>query len=140
MYLKAGLPGVDFGFYNLNREPIQPRREPPNYRRISPGLSFNSKCTDELCDACQNDIHSEGIWGLQFCFLVIELEMPTCGQQAEPFTQCGFYLAQWTFARITRDGSKTTDQRKMTSQVYFVFEMEDTERRELEVDVYPYTP
>jgi hypothetical protein len=69
LYLKAGLPGVDFGFYNLNREPIQPRREPPNYRRISPGLSFNSKCTDELCDACQDTIYTQkGFGDFNFAF------------------------------------------------------------------------
>lgn len=142
--LRGGGPVVGFNFNSLNSPIIQSWSTvvEPDYHRVSPGLSFSSKCIQPDCVAYNDYIYvSKGFGHFNIGVTVVTLVCPKCGKKAAPARNCGFYLAKWKFTGTTPEGEQVTTEGKTTTTDYFTWaEGDDANWVQLEAQVDSYTP
>lgn len=142
--LRGGGYAVGFNFNSLNSPVIQnfSSTAGPDYRIVSPGLSFSSKCVQPGCAAYNDCIYiSKGFGHFNIGVTTVTLICPKCGKKAAPASNCGFYLAKWKFTGTTHEGERVMTEGKTTTRDYFTWqEGDDANWVHLEVQVDSYTP
>lgn len=141
---RAGLPQVEF--YVSDQRAVVHHINPPSpmesvltpvvkpyggqgatgqdYRIVSQGLSFCSKCIHLGCIAYNDTIYvTKGLGKFNIADASATLKCPKCGNQAGLSTNFGFDSAQWKFEEFTREGRKVTiPPGKTSTRAYYTWE------------------
>jgi ubiquitin len=139
----GGGMSIGFDFNSLTTPVIVALgHEGPDYRNVAPGLNFLSKCIHPGCVAYNNAIYvKKGLGRFDIAEVASTLVCPKCRNEAEISTNCGFYLAQWQFTGITREGEKVNSSGRTDTHNYYTWEEgNNTNWRFLKVQVDAYTP
>jgi hypothetical protein len=114
----------------------------PDYRYVAPGLNFLSKCIHRGCVAYNNTIYViKGLGRFDIAEEAANLVCPKCRNGAEISSNCEFYLAQWQFTGMTREGRKVNSSGRTDTRDYYTWEEgNNTNWRYLKVQVDAYTP
>jgi len=139
----AGHLSIGIDFNSLSTPVIHEFSETgPDYCRVSPGLSFKSKCTHPGCAAYNHVVYISKHFG--FFNIAVEsvtLKCPKCKNKAKRSTNCGFYLAKWKFNGLTQEGERVEIPGKTTTRKYHTWKKgDDTNWAQLEVQVDQYEP
>jgi ubiquitin len=136
--------GLEFEFNDLSKPVVMKfATSAPDYRTVSQGLSFKSMCRYSECVAYNQTIYIKKGLGKKFNIgrLSVSLVCPKCGKKTGKVTNCGFYLAKWTFTGMTEDGNEITQSGRTDTRDYYTWEEgSNTKYVELKVQVDEYTP
>jgi len=112
------------------------------YRTVTPGISFQSTCINSICAAYNNAIYVNiGLGHFNIGRESANLKCPQCQKKAKRSTNCGFYLAKWTFTGTPEEGDEVKIEGKTETEDYYTWkDGENTKWVSLEVDVDPYQP
>lgn len=82
---ESGFGGIGFGFNSLITQVIRAfSKDAPDYRRVSQGLSFKSKCIHRSCVAYNKIIYvTKGLGNFDIAEETVNLVCPKCGETAE---------------------------------------------------------